>query len=243
MKARLVALSAWGAMSLALACLLVMPSEVDAQDYQGKLTLGIYSAGDQTTVDVNARYSVNDVTAWVGGYGPQEDVRQARAGIEYDLHRPKLLLIPSAQIASESFLGASIYSETGDRIYLVAGASRTNLKPYVNLNFDPNESWQLGGGAHFRKSDSLAAFTVWDNRLHTAQQNSHAVLKHYFDGPHRLTVDVSYKSGRGDEGVFVRGVGASTEFDWRRWFVKGARDGHANFGPDTMWRFGGGVRF
>ncbi len=205
--------------------------------------MGVYSAGDQTTVDVNARYSVNAVTGWIGGYGPQADVRQARAGIEYDLRKPRLLLIPSAQIASASFFGASIYSEIGEHVYAIAGASRTDLKPYVNLNFDPNESWQLGAGAHVGKADTMAAFTVWDNRLHTAQRNSHAVIKHYFAGSHRLTLDVAYKSGRGDDGVFVRGVATSAEFDWRRWFVKGARDGHANFGPDTMWRVGGGLRF
>ena len=235
--------SVCGVASLVLLFLNLASAQASAQDYQGKLTMGVYSAGDQTTVDVNARYSVNAVTGWIGGYGPQADVRQARAGVEYDLRRRRLLLIPSAQIASASFLGASVYSEIGERVYAIAGASRTDLKPYVNLNFDPNESWQLGAGAHVGKADTVAAFTVWDNRLHTAQQNSHAVIKHYFAGPHRLTLDVAYKSGRGDDGVFVRGVATSTEFDWRRWFVKGARDGHANFGPDTMWRVGGGLRF
>lgn len=243
MRSRFEHLSACRTASCALLCLVLASTRASAQDYPGKLTLGVYTAGDQRTVDVNARYSVNAVTGWIGGYGPQDDVRQARAGVEYDRRRRGLLLIPSIQIASPSFVSASLYSEIGQRLYVVAGASRTNLKPYVNLNFDPNESWQLGAGAHLGKADSVAAFTVWDNRLHTGQQNSHAVIKHYFEGSYRLSLDVSFKSGRGDENVFVRGIGTSAEFDWRRWFVKAARDGHANFGSETMWRAGGGVRF
>ena len=218
-------------------------SDARAQDYQGKLTFGVYTSDARATVDVNARYSTGDWTGWLGWYGPQTDVRQARAGLEYDLKRRGLLLIPSVQVASASFAGGSIYSEIGQRVYLIAGGSRTDLKPYVNLNFDPNESWQVGAGAHYARFDSVAAFTIWDNRLHTSQRDSHAVLRHYFAGPHRLTLDASYKSGRGDLGTFVRGTAVAAELDWNRWFIKGARDAHANYGMATMWRFGGGMRF
>ena len=96
---------------------------------------------------------------------------------------------------------------------------------------------------HFRRVDSVAAFTVWDNRLHTSQQNTHVIVRHYFARTHRVTLDVSYKSGRGDSGDFVRGTAIGSEVDWHRWFVKGARDAHVNYSAQTMWRFGGGVRF
>lgn len=229
--------------ALAIACLTSVASDVRAQDYRGKLTMGVYSTSGQSTVDVNARYSEGPWTGWLGWYGPQPDASQGRAGLEYDVHRPRMLLVPSLQVASASFVGGSVYSEIGQTVYLVAGASRTNLKPYINLNFDPNESWQLGAGAHFRRDDGVAAYTVWDNRLHTAQQNSHAVLRYYLARRGRLMLDVSYKSGRGDTGVFVRGAAVATEIDWRRWFAKAARDAHVNYSPDTMWRFGGGLRF
>jgi len=218
-------------------------TSADAQDYQGKMTLGVYAADERTTVDINARYSARDWTGWLGWYGPQPDVGQARAGLEYDLRSRHLLFIPSIQAASPSFVGGSIYAEIGQVVYAIAGASRTDLKPYVNLNFDPNESWQLGAGLHFGRADSVAAFTIWDNRLHTAQRNSHVVVRHYFAGPYRLTLDASYKSGRGDTGEFVRGTAVATEVDWHRWFVKAARDAHVNYGASTMWRFGGGMRF
>ena len=222
-----------------------MPVSADAQGetYQGKLTIGVYSTGEQTTTDVNARYSAGSWTGWLGWYGPQSEIRQSRAGVEYDLRRRQILLIPSIQVASASFVGGSVYSEIGETLYAVVGVSRTNLRPYTNLNFDPNESSQLGAGVHFGRADSVAAFVIWDNRLHTAQQNSHVVVRHYFAGQHRVTLDASYKSGRGDEGIFVRGAAVATEVDWERWFVKAARDAHVNYTADTMWRFGGGMRF
>jgi hypothetical protein len=218
-------------------------SRLEAQDYRGKVTVGVYRAAGESTTDLNMRYSAGEWTGWVGWYGPQSDVRQSRAGIEYDLKRPWLVLVPSMQIASQSFVGGSVYSEVGTSLYVVAGVSRTNLKPYANLTFDPNESWQLGGGAHLGKSDSIAAFAIWDNRLHTGQQNSHLAIRHYLPHSHRLTIDLSYKSGHGDEGVYVRGAAEAMEYDWHRWFVKLARDQHVNYSAATMWRLGGGVRF
>ena len=225
------------------ALLTAAASRANAQEYQGKLTVGVYTADDQVTSDFNVRYSSHDWTGWLGWYGPQSDIRQGRAGIEYDLKREGLVLVPSMQVASQSFVGGTVYSEIGKTLYLVAGASRTNLKPYANLTFDPNESWQLGAGAHFGKADSVAAFSIWDNRLHTGQQNSHLVIRHYLANTRRLTVDLSYKSGHDDEGIYLRGSAEAMEYDWHRWFVKLARDQHVNFTDATMWRAGGGMRF
>jgi hypothetical protein len=220
-----------------------MPAYAQVQDYQGKLTAAVYSADERTTTDVNVRYSGGDWTGWVGWYGPQSDVRQGRAGLEYDFRRPRIVLVPSIQVASAAFVGGSIYSEIGKDLYAIVGASRTDLKPYANLTFDPNESWQVGAGAHFGLADNVAAFIIWDNRLHTAQQNSHVVVRHYFAGQRRVTLDASYKSGRGDTGAFVSGMAVTTEVDWHRWFAKAARDAHVNYSAATMWRFGGGIRF
>ena len=241
------AVSTGGLRRAAIACtmavLVAAPYPAEAQEYHGKLTVGAYAADDQVTTDLNVRYSRHAWTGWVGWYGPRSDVRQSRAGIEYDLRRQWLVLVPSLQVASQSFVGGSVYSEVGQTLYLIAGASRTNLKPYANLTFDPNESWQLGAGAHLGKADSIAAFAIWDNRLHTGQQNSHLLFRHYLPQSRRLTVDVSYKSGRDDEGVDIRGSAQAMEYDWHRWFVKLAHDQHVNFTPATMWRAGGGLRF
>jgi hypothetical protein len=231
----------------ACAILFLVSAPASAQteeNYRGKMTFGVYAAGGKPTVDINARYAAGNWTGWLGWYGPDSDIgSQARAGLEYDMRRRRILIVPSLQGATASFVGGSLYSEIGGTVYAIAGVSRTNLEPYVNLNFDPNESWQLGIGGHFHRTDSVAAFTVWDNRLHTNQQNTHVVVRHYFAGPHRLTLDASYKSGRGDSGDFVRGIAIATEIDWHRWFAKAARDEHVNYSAETMWRFGGGVRF
>lgn len=231
------------ALAFALAVVVTPIRSADAQDYNGKFTAGVYAVDHQVTTDLNVRYSARHVTGWIGWYGPQGDIRQSRMGVEYDLKRSWLVAVPSAQVASGSFVGGSVYSEIGTRWYLVAGASRTNLRPYANLTFDPNESWQLGAGVHVGNADSVAAFTIWDNRLETGQQNSHVVIRHYLSHARRLTVDVSYKSGHGDAGDFVRGSAEAMEYDWHRWFVKLARDAHVNFTHETMWRTGAGLRF
>lgn len=212
-------------------------------DYHGKLTMGSYNTTSDSSFDANTRYSLGDWTGWVGYYASTDGTRQGRFGVEYDWRWRQLYLVPSVQAASKGFFGATIYAEVGNPVYLVAGASRTNLQPYVNLTFDPNESWQLGAGTHVGKSDTIALFTIWDNRLDTGQQVTHLVVRHHFVRAERLTVDVSYKSGHGDEGTYLRAGAATVEYDWGRWFAKAAVDGHANFGTETMWRFGGGVRF
>src|SRR6185369_13174964 len=117
------------------------------------------------------------------------------------------------------------------------------LKPYVNLTFDPNESWQFGAGSHVGKAGTASLYTIWDNRLGTGQEITHASIRWRFEHVQRVTIDVSYKSGHGDGGAYLRGGAAAVEYDWHRWFAKAARDEHANFSLDTMWRFGGGLRF
>jgi hypothetical protein len=244
-RARSTSVPVYFIVACAIVFFVSVPARAQSEEnYRGKMTFGVYTAGGQQTVDVNARYSAGNWTGWLGWYGPHSEIgSQARAGLEYDMRRRRFLIIPSIQVASATFVGGSLYSEIGGSLYAIAGVSRTDLEPYVNLNFDPNESWQLGAGAHFHQADSVAAFTVWDNRLHTDQQNTHVVVRHYFARTHRITLDASYKSGRGDSGEFVRGTAIATEIDWHRSFVKAARDAHVNYSPDTMWRFGGGVRF
>lgn len=222
------------------------PAQADSQgpDYHAKLTFAGYRAGGEFSGDVNLRYTVGEWTGWAGYFATEEGfpIRQGRVGIEYDWKTPWLFLVPSAQKASDGFYGGSIYSEIGPTVYAIAGVSRTNLGPYANLTFDPNDSWQLGAGVHFGAGDTAAIYTVWDNRLNTGQQITHAVVKHHWQA-YRITVDVSYKSGHGDDNVYLRGGAVAIEYDWKRWFVKGAVDQHVNFSEPTMTRLGGGVRF
>jgi hypothetical protein len=236
---RAVRFAAWCALALAT----TTRAHAQTPDYHAKLTVGLYNAGEVSSLDVNLRYSVGPWTGWVGNYRGEDHVHQSRGGVEYDIRRRWLFLVPSIQAASERFVGGSMYSEVGDRVYAIAGVSRTNLRPYVNLNFDPNESWQLGIGGHPRQADAVALFTVWDNRLNTGQQITHLIVRHHMERAQRVTIDVSYKSGHDDAGTYLTGTAEAIEYDRGRWFAKGARDAHANFEADTMWRLGAGVRF
>src|SRR5258705_6385560 len=113
------------------------PALAQAPDDRGKLTFGDYLFADQSSLDVNVRYSLSDWTGWLGYYAPTDGARQGRVGIEYDLRTRWLFLVPSAQAASAGFYGGSVYSGGGGRLYLIGGASRPNLEPYWNLNFHP----------------------------------------------------------------------------------------------------------
>src|SRR5262249_49120841 len=79
--------------ALVILIAVICASYAHAQDYHGKLTVGVYRADGQSTTDLNVRYSAGDWTGWVGWYGPQSEIRQSRAGIEYDFKRPWLVLV------------------------------------------------------------------------------------------------------------------------------------------------------
>jgi hypothetical protein len=224
-----------------LQILAAVPAAAQGPNYHGKVTIGEYQTSGDSSMDMNVRYSRSDWTAWLGYYS-SSDIREGRTGIEYDFRKDWLYVVPSAQAATKGFLGGTVYAEVGRRIYAIAGLSRTNLKPYVNLTFDPNDSWQAGAGMHFNDIVTIGLFTIWDNRLGTGQQITHAFVRRRLGELQRLTLDTSYKSGRGDDLMYVSGVAVSVEYDMHRWFVKIAGDQHANFGPDTMYRFGGGLR-
>jgi hypothetical protein len=105
------------------------------------------------------------VGAWVGAYHANDGFDQLRAGWEYDYRHGGLTLVPSAQAASHGFLGASVYAEVGRCVYATSGAGRTNLHPYWNLAFDPNDFAQIGVGTRNDAEDVAAVFAIHDVRL------------------------------------------------------------------------------
>lgn len=208
-----------------------------------KATLSLYQLPDDHSYDANLRYKTDSYAAWVGAYrdsGSGDD--QLRLGAEYDYQRGEALVVPSLQVATHGLVAASVYGELGGRWFAIVGASRTNLRPFFNLTFDPNESVQLGLGHAIGTHDRLTAYSIPDVRLHTGQQNTHVIWRHRAGG-HRLTLDGLYKSGRIDDGSHVRAFGGTATYDFPRWFVRLAYDPYANFGLVDMWRFSGGWRF
>jgi hypothetical protein len=176
-------------------------------------------------------------------YHEDDGFDQVRVGYEFDYHRDWLTLVPSVQAASHGFLGASVYAEGGRAFYAIGGGGRTNLEPYWNLGFDPNDYVQLGGGHRDAAGNTESVFAIHDVRLGTGQTNTHIVVRRYLPREWRLTFDVVRERGEGDGGVRVRGWSTSADVDWRRWFVRVAEDPHVNYTADRQIRLAGGVRF
>ena len=232
------------ALSAALAALAdatTLAPEHQEKDY--KLTVAVYRAAGDTSYDANLRGKFGDFVAWVGGYDDPRGGDQARVGADYDLERLRALVVPSLQLASNGFVQGAVYAELGGRTHAIVGYSRTNLKPYFTLAFDPNDSVQLGAGRVTRHGGRIDVFTIADIRLGTAQQDTHLFWRRMIPHANRITVDLVYKSGHTDDGEFVRGMGVTGTFDRPRWFIRAAYDPHVNFTPDTMVRLGGGWRF
>jgi hypothetical protein len=210
-----------------------------------KLTVAYYDFSSGTRgVDVNLRHTFPSSTAWIGGYHEDDGFDQARVGYEYDYRRHWLTLVPSAQAASHGFLGGSVYGEAGRRLYAIGGAGRTNLEPYWNLGFDPNDYVQFGAGYRDGAGNTVSVYAIHDNRLDTGQTNTHVFVRRYLPQPWpRLTLDVVRERGRGDDEVLIHAWAVSVDAEWRRWFARVAEDEHVNYTPDRQFRLASGLRF
>jgi hypothetical protein len=211
---------------------------------KNKLTFSYYAFSSQRAgVDVNLRHSFKSSTAWIAGYHENTGFDQERAGFEYDYQGSWLKLVPSVQVATHGFLGATVYSEMGHSFYAIAGAGRTNLRPYWNLGFDPNDYVQAGAGFHGKGDSVVAVYAIHDVRLDTGQTNTHFYYRQPLPHEWRLTFDVVNEHGNGDGGLVVHSWAPSVAIDWRRWFAKIAEDPHVNYTADHQVRVGVGIRF
>ena len=208
-----------------------------------KLTVSAYFVGKDKNLDLNLRHTFGAVVAWAGYYLDTGGPPQGRLGGEYDAQWGILSLVPTIQLGTNGLVAGSIYSELGGKAFLIGGFSRTNLKPFYNLSFDPNESIQAGGGVRLSGQDRLSAFIIFDDRLSTGQQDTHVVLRHHLGKSSRLTLDGIFKSGHTDDGRFVRALGWIVSFQRGRYFSRVAWDPYVNFTEDRMIRVGGGLRF
>ena len=209
-----------------------------------KLTASYYSfSSGSRGFDLNLRHTFKTSTAWIGNYVERDGFNQARLGYEYDYHHNWLTFVPSAQAATHGFLGATVYGEAGGRLFGIGGFGRTNLRPYWNLGFDPNDYVQFGAGYRDAQGNTISAYAIRDNRLGTGQTNTHLFFRRYLPAEWRLTLDVTREDGRDDDGVLDKGWATSLDVDWRRWFVRVARDPHVNYTPDRQVRVSAGLRF
>lgn len=210
-----------------------------------KLTAGYYQYDSFAGQDVNLRYRSGETAFWLGAYQDREFGSQGRFGME-GAFRPfsalGLSLQPSLQLATHGFAGGSLTAEIGEPWFVLAGWGRTNLKPYFNLNFDPNDAVSLAFGKREETGRTFYLMAVSDDRLHTGQKHIHAVARLPVGHGERLTVDLLRKTGEGDEGP-VNAWGASVTYDWKDWFLRLARDPNQNFSATDAVRLSIGVRF
>jgi hypothetical protein len=220
------------------------PTPVErSDDLLWKATASAYLVSGHVSGDANLRRQVGPVFAWVGLFHDPGIDTVARVGAEYDWRRGPVLVVPTIVLATNGLQAGQLYAELGSTNYVIAGFSRTNLRPYYNLSFDPNESVQLGLGRHLSRFDRVYAFTIFDVRLHTGQQDTHLVWRHRLGGTAGLTLDGLYKSGRTDSGRYVHALGLGAYLDRPHWFAKAYYDPYVNFSEDTMFRLGIGGKF
>ena len=217
-----------------------------AEPIDWKLTYTHHRAESEPDAsDLNLRGTCGATMFWLGYYRRASEFEQARVGLErwltYDWGR----LLLSGQAASRGFLGVAPQAEIGrDRVRLLAGFGRTNLRPYYNLNFDPNDAITLGVVADLPQDLRASVFVVHDDRLHTGQTVIHAVLRTSSDPADRWTIDLSQRRGPlGDGGERVHRAGVTVTYDRAPYFGRVAVDPNANFSGHDMIRVGFGARF
>ncbi len=212
-----------------------------------KLTPTWYSTTNESSAfDLNLRGNRNDDTAWIGVYRRGEEFQQGRLGYERTLQLSIGRLTGSAQYATRGFIGGSVQGEFGGRAFGILGFGRTNLKPYFNLNFDPNDAITFGGGFRLSKAAAITLFQVRDDRSSLGQRITHLVVRMRPDDKTRFTLDIFHKSGWNAEDDTlrpVRGTGAGLTVDYDQYFARVVWDPKVNFSNNDMVRIAAGVRF
>jgi hypothetical protein len=214
-----------------------------AEPWAFKATSSWYSSAQTPeSVDLNLRASRGAHVLWVGQYhDPAFD--QGRAGWEYTAQGTGWQVVPSLQVATHGYASGSFSAQLGQKVYALLGWGRSNLQPYMNLNFDPNDAYALGAGMR-GKASSLALFMVKDDRLHTDQIIRHLVWRYTPEEGRRWTVDLSSKRGRPTENdPSLSGTGVALTYDHHAFFVRLAQEQKVNFTPDDQTRIALGMRF
>lgn len=209
-----------------------------------KLTPSYYQSSDGNDAwDWNVRANRGPHAGWLGLYRDRQDLRQWRSGYEYTEDLGAGQIVWSAQAADGGFLGGSINAQVGTAVYAMLGFGRTNLRPYYNLNFDPNDALTLGLGGQLVDDTAVAFYHIWDDRLGTHQHVTHLYLHHAISETERFSVDASLKRGLDANNDFVRGVSLAITYARQDYFLRIAHDQYANFGSATQNRISLGFSF
>ena len=214
-------------------------------DWSFKLTPSVYSHREAPqATDINLRGNLGPHAMWVGQYRQAGFGEQTRLGYEYTATPDWGQVVYSTQAAERGFAGGSVTAQIGHQRYAIVGWGRTNLQPYYNLNFDPNDAITLGVGGVWPGGHQINLTHIHDDRLHTGQRVTHLLWHWHVNDAQRLSVDLADKRGRGDaSGPWLHGNSLSVTWDWRGHFVRMAVDQKVNFSEDTQKRLSIGWRF
>ena len=216
----------------------------NADEFKSKLTLGIYFTPGARAYDLNLRHQFGPWTAWIAGFYDPQSNKLMRVGAQYDYRKGWLHIVPSLEVSTTRAMAGSLSSELGSgKTVVLAGVSRTNLRPFFDLFWDPGDSMQLGVAHRLSSYDRISAFTIFDVRLHTQQQNTHVLWRHKLNRNNGITFDGLFKSGHTESGEFIRNVGIGVYYDRPKWFWKAYYDPRVNFTNRTMVRTGIGLKF
>lgn len=235
-------------MLVAPTCMAQTPLQTESamQDkWRFKVTPSFYQTTHQTNAtDLNVRANEEAHALWIGQYDQAGNLHQTRLGYEYALNTDWGQVVPSVQAASGGFLGGSIHAQWGQTTYLITGWGRTNLRPYYNLNFDPNDAVTLGLGGWLSPAHQWSMWRTQDDRLQTGQRVTHWLWRYHLPNSQRLTVDAAIKKGRSDPASdVVIGHSLNVTWDWPRYFVRFASDQKVNFSDEDQKRISLGWHF
>lgn len=218
-------------------------AEDKVDDPQFKLTVGQQRFSQSGNgLDINLRRTSSIGNTWVGYFEAGGlETQQWRGGWDHT-YGDAVRVQPSLQVASGGFVGGSLNVETGKTWFVGIGFGRTNLRPYFNLNFDPNDSWVLSGGYRGANGASYSLSYTRDNRENPDQQHLHVVYRAPINGSDRITLDLLLKQGLVD-GSSISRTGLTVTYDWPRYFVRLAFDPNTNFTIDDAVRISAGMRF
>jgi len=215
-----------------------------SDEFKSKLTLGIYFTGGDRAYDLNLRHQFGPLTAWIAAFYDPQNNKLVRVGAQYDYKKAWFHFVPTLEVSTTKAVSGSLYSELGSgKTFAIAGVSRTNLKAFFDLFWDPSESVELGIGHKISSYDRIQAYTIFDVRLHTGQENTHLIWRHKLNARNGITFDGVFKSGHTDSGEFIHNVGIGCYYDRPKWFWKLYYDPHVNFTSHTMVRTGIGLKF
>ncbi|HUQ75754.1 MAG TPA: hypothetical protein VM183_13600 [Burkholderiales bacterium] len=228
-------------------CLLVsVACACGAEPIDWKLTYTHHRTQDEADgQDLNLRGTRAATVFWLGHYWRANELRQSRAGLERWFTFPWGKALLSGQAATRGFLGVATQAEFGaGAVRPLLGFGRTNLNPYYNLNFDPNDAITLGLSADLPERRRASFYAVHDDRLGTGQTVLHALLRTSDNPDDRWTIDLFQRRGPlGDEGGRVVRTGLGVTYDRAPYFGRVVYDPNANFAGHDMRRLGFGVRF